>query len=83
MSSFFHKWFLAHPRQRGETYFQHMGMALCIGTRLYIASNFTVIHALVPGIDLFQTVYNTTSKEYIASIIDTITRSNSSVPNKL
>ncbi len=83
MSSFFHKWFLAHPRQQGETYFQHMGVALCIGARLYIASNFAVIHALVPGVDLFQTVYNTTSKEYIGSIIDTIARSNTSKTKNL
>ncbi len=74
MSSLFHRMFLAHPISRGETYFQHMSQALCISSRLLIASQFALIHAFIPGVDLFSTVFQTTSSEFINSVGKTINR---------
>lgn len=74
MSSLFHRMFLAHPASRGETYFQHMSEALCISSRLLIASQFALIHAFIPGVDLFSTVFQTTSSEFIKSVDKTINR---------
>ena len=69
------KLFLEHPRIQGETYFQHMKVATKIGLKFGIVSTFTLIHAVVPGVDLFDKYLNTTSTNYIKGILDTINRS--------
>jgi len=74
MRSLFRRMFLEHPHSRGETYCEHMKNALCISSRMFIASQFSLIHAFIPGVDLFSTVFQTTSTEYINSINETINR---------
>ncbi len=41
--------FLQHPRTVGESYFEHMGAALAVGGRLFVASLKCVVHAFVPA----------------------------------
>jgi hypothetical protein len=46
----FDKLFLEHPRTVGESYFEHMGAALRVGGRLFLASCKCVVHAFVPAL---------------------------------
>ena len=46
------RWFLAHPRATGETYFAHQRMALAFSARLFTVAAACFVHALVPA--LFQ-----------------------------
>ncbi len=48
----FDRWFLAHPRALGESYFAHQRVALGFSLRLFAAAFACLVHALVPG--LFQ-----------------------------
>lgn len=66
--------FLEHPRVQGETYLQHMKTAVDIGTRFGVASIFTFVHAAVPGVNLFESVLETTSTEYMNEIVEIINR---------
>jgi hypothetical protein len=49
-SSFFDRWFLAHPRSIGTTYFGHMLGAFAISGRMFATSLSCLIHAFVPGL---------------------------------
>ena len=49
-TSFLDRWFLAHPRSIGTTYFGHMLGALAIGGRMFATSIACLIHAFVPGL---------------------------------
>lgn len=69
------KLFLEHPRVQGETYLQHMKVAGSIGAKFGIASIFSFVHAVIPGVNLFESVLRTTSTEYINGITETINRS--------
>jgi hypothetical protein len=40
--------FLAHPRTVGESYLEHCGFALRIGSRLLLAGSAALVHAVVP-----------------------------------
>lgn len=42
------RWFADHPQSVGETYFEHMGVALGFCVRLMIASAVCFVHALLP-----------------------------------
>ena len=55
--------FFAHPRDVGETYFQHFVNAVFIGNKMLAFSVAAYIHALVPGIDLFKAAGTTSSAE--------------------
>jgi hypothetical protein len=44
------RWFLAHPRSIGTTYFGHMRGALVISGRMFAASLACLVHAFVPGL---------------------------------
>lgn len=68
------KLFLEHPRVQGETYLEHMKTAVDIGTRFGLASIFTFVHAVIPGVNLFESVLKTTSTEYINEVVETINR---------
>lgn len=46
----FHRLFLDHPREVGETYGEHFGAAFRYGLRLLAASGAAFIHALIPGV---------------------------------
>jgi hypothetical protein len=39
-----------HPREIGESYTEHAGHAVCIGTRMIAAGVACLVHALVPGL---------------------------------
>jgi len=49
-SSLFDRWFLAHPRSIGTTYFGHMLGAFAISGRMFATSLACLIHAFVPGL---------------------------------
>jgi hypothetical protein len=48
--SFIDRWFLAHPRSIGTTYFGHMLGAFAISGRMFATSFACLIHAFVPGL---------------------------------
>jgi hypothetical protein len=54
----FARWFLAHPRSVGESYFEHLAMAGGFAVRLLGAGLACLIHALIPA--LFQTTASDT-----------------------
>ena len=61
------RWFLAHPKAIGETYFEHQRMALGFSALLLKAAAACFIHAFVPG--LFQT----TGSQTIAGLNERMT----------
>jgi hypothetical protein len=52
------KLMLEHPRDIGETYGEHAGHALFIGTRMIGAGLACLVHALIPGL-FVKTATNT------------------------
>ena len=46
----FRRLFLSHPRQAGETYFQHQKVALSYALPLLGAGLAALVHALIPGL---------------------------------
>ncbi len=50
MPSKFSKLFTEHPREVGETYFQHMGASFRFGFTLLRLASCAFIHAVVPGL---------------------------------
>ena len=50
----FRKYFLEHPSNANENYFTHAFKAITIGSRLITFGLFEYIHAIIPGIDLFE-----------------------------
>lgn len=40
--------FTAHPQTVGESYFEHMGFALCFASRLLLAGGAALVHAVLP-----------------------------------
>lgn len=46
----FSKLFVDHPRDAGESYLEHMGMAWSFGGRMFVASLACFIHGLIPGL---------------------------------
>ena len=58
--------FFAHPRSVGESYFEHMGVALRIAFILLGASLAAVIHGLVPCL------FKTTASQTIIRLYDRV-----------
>ncbi len=54
--------FTEHPASVGETYFQHMGMALGFGARMVGAGFACLIHAFLPFL------FKTTGKDCIGTL---------------
>jgi hypothetical protein len=50
IGSAFDRWFLAHPRSIGTTYFGHMCGAFVISGRMFAAALACLVHAFVPGL---------------------------------
>lgn len=46
--------FIDHPQSVGENYFSHAYQAAFFGFKLIIYGGAEIIHALVPGVDLFE-----------------------------
>jgi len=44
------QWFFSHPREVGESYVEHQGVALSFSFRLFGAAAACFVHALVPGV---------------------------------
>ena len=45
--------FTDHPNSAGETYSEHLGIAMRFGARLFCAGCAAIVHAVIPA--LFQT----------------------------
>lgn len=60
----FRKLFIEHPESVGESYLYHGAVALSLSLRLFIFSTAELIHAIVPGVDVFK-LANTTSQDEI------------------
>ena len=56
--------FTDHPASVGETYFQHMGMALSFGARMVCAGFACLLHAFFPFL------FKTTGKDCIKTLHD-------------
>ncbi len=67
------KLFFEHPRDRKETYCEHMSQAFTIGFYLLMASYAEIIHGFIPGMDLFRS-FGTTSEAFLTSIVGNIKR---------
>jgi len=44
------RWFLAHPRSVGESYLEHMGVALSFAAALFAAGLACAVHGLAPAL---------------------------------
>lgn len=62
MSSCFRKYFIEHPESVGENYLTHGYKAAVFGAKLISFGFAEILHALIPGIDLFKI---SGSKSYI------------------
>jgi hypothetical protein len=58
------KLFREHPRDIGESYGEHAGHALFIGSRMLLAGCACVVHALLPG--LFERTASNTVDRILA-----------------
>ena len=65
--------FFKHPRQQGETYIEHFKVASKISIMSGVGAFFMMVHAFIPGINLFE-VIGTYSTTYYGLILDKITR---------
>ena len=65
----FRKCFIEHPESVGENYFTHGIKALYFGSVLFIYGTCEVLHAIVPGIDIFK-LRGTTSVEQLENLCD-------------
>ena len=54
MDSCFRRFFIDHPASVGENYFSHAFKAVYFGVNLIGFGIFELIHAAVPGIDVFE-----------------------------
>ena len=50
LDRFLDKWFVDHPREVGESYFEHLWAALGFAGTLITAGMQCALHALVPGL---------------------------------
>lgn len=50
MNTYFSKLFLSHPRDVGETYLTHAGVAFLIAVRFLSVALKLAIHAIIPGV---------------------------------
>ena len=64
--SLFERAFVAHPDAVGETYAQHMMVALGFSGKLFLAAMAALIHAIIPAL------FETTASERIASMYETM-----------
>ena len=55
MDRCFKTYFIEHPESINESYWQHFCNATSFGTKLIIFGIAEYVHAIVPGIDLFET----------------------------
>ncbi|MDG2522950.1 DUF6356 family protein [Caulobacter segnis] len=46
----FNRLFRDHPASVGETYFEHMGVAVSFGSAMLVGSIACFVHALIPGL---------------------------------
>lgn len=65
--------FFRHPREQNETYVEHFQAAAEIAVMSGIATAFMAIHAVVPGINLFE-IMGTYSETYYGLIVDRLTK---------
>tara|TARA_B110000977_G_scaffold195416_1_gene273811 strand:- start:494 stop:727 length:234 start_codon:yes stop_codon:yes gene_type:complete len=54
MDRCFKKYFYDHPDSIGESYWQHFINASVFGTKLIMFGAAEYVHAIIPGIDLFE-----------------------------
>lgn len=69
MNSCFRKLFTEHPESVGENYFTHGYQASLFGIKLISYGVAEIIHAIVPGIDLFE-IFGTQSHKQLEKLID-------------
>ena len=55
MDKCFKKYFYDHPESINESYWEHFCNASIFGTKLIFFGIAEYIHAVIPGIDLFET----------------------------
>lgn len=65
--------FFAHPRQQNETYVEHFKAASKVALMSGVGAVFMMVHALVPGVNLFEAI-GTYSTTYYGVIVDLLSR---------
>jgi len=58
--------FLDHPKQAGETYFQHMGQAFWTGSRMILSGLAAIVHGFVPAL------FTTTASDLARSVVKSV-----------
>jgi hypothetical protein len=71
MSNYFRQLFLDHPESVGENYFTHGYKASIFGVKLISYGVAELVHAVIPGIDLFQ-IFGTHSHVQLDNLCDQI-----------
>ena len=69
MERCFRKCFTEHPESVGENYFTHGLKACWFGTRLVSYGVCEFVHALIPGVDIFE-IFGTNSFVELEKICD-------------
>jgi hypothetical protein len=71
----FYRLFIEHPYSIGENYFTHFYQAINFSYKFFSFSINELIHALVPGIDIFE-LCNTNSTIELEKILDNLKNRN-------
>lgn len=69
MNYYFRKLFIEHPETVGENYFTHGYKACIFGVKLISFGIAEFIHAIIPGIDLFE-LFNTHSYIELEKLVE-------------
>ena len=67
MTHLIHRWFAEHPQTVGETYAEHLGIAVRFGLTMLAGAFACFVHALIPA--LFQRTGSGTIKRLYAELI--------------
>ena len=73
MSFIMNRLFLKHLKEQNETYTKHFCVAASIGVSSCFFGIAQIIHAFIPGIDIFK-IHGTTSEKCLNDIIKKINR---------
>ena len=65
--------FFEHPREQNETYFEHFKAAAKIAVMSGIGTLFIAVHAVVPGINLFD-IMGTCSTSYYGLVVERLSK---------
>jgi hypothetical protein len=66
MKGLYQKYFLDHPADVNETYFQHWRQAIWTGTNMILAGLAAIVHGFIPG------VFTTTASDFARLVVNNV-----------